>query len=105
MQVGDSDAVVALPMGLHAPTTGRARIGGERTNCLGTDEVTRSESTTSVTRLKIYLLSMNPSISMYMDSLKSNDIFLVLDNIFFSSLLIPDQLAEPEPSMYYLSLL
>ena len=86
--------------GFPTPTVGRTPgIGEERTNCLVSDGATRSDLTTFVARPKICFFPMNPSISMYMDSLNSNDIFLVLNNNLFSSLLILHQLAEPEPSM------
>ena len=98
--VGESDAAVVLAFGLPPPTHEGSRDGGvDRWNCLGTGGATLSVSTTSAARPKIYRLPTNPSISLYIASLNSNDIFLVLDNSFFSSLLIPHQLAEPDASM------
>ena len=103
---GVSDAAVVLAIGVCAPTTDGARDAGlEWPPCLGNGGEGRSESTTSDARPKMLRLPTKPSISSYMASLNSKDIFLVFDNIFFSSLLIPHQLVEPVPSMYSLSFL
>ena len=92
--------VVELAMGLPRLDACWARgVGEERTNYLATTAGTRSESTTFVASPNICLFPTNTSISMYMDSLNSRDIFLVLDNYFFSYLLNSHQLAEPELSM------
>ena len=98
--VGKSDATVVLAFGLPTPTQEGSRDGGvKRWNCLGTGGGTLSVSTTSAARPKICLLTTKPSIFLYIASLNSNDIFLVLDNSVSSSLLIPHQLAEPDDSM------
>ena len=103
---GVSDAAVVLAMGLPAPTEGVSLGEGvDRPKFLPTGGDILSESTTSEARPKICHLPTNPSISAYMASLNSSGIFLVFDNCFFRSLLIPHQLAEHVPSIYSLSFL
>lgn len=100
VELGDSDAAVALPTGLPTPTNKVSRdAGGERLHGRATGGAGLSESKTSVDLPNIYRLPTKPSISMYIASLNSKDIFLVFDNSFFSSLVIPHQFAEPLASM------
>jgi hypothetical protein len=92
--------VVALVVGLHAGGAEVANAaGGLRPKGLRAGAAGRSESTTSVGLPKICLLPTKPSISIYMLSVNSSGILLVLDNSLLSSLLMPHQLPDPEASM------
>jgi hypothetical protein len=106
LAAGELGCVPEVAAGLPPLAEGGTRAAdGERPKLLGAGCETLSESTTSDARPKIYLLPTNPFISMYMFSLNSNGILLDFDKSFFSSLLMPHQLAEPVPSMYSLSFL
>ena len=92
--------VVALVAGLLARTQeGINAAGGLRPNCFFKGATGRSESRTSVGFPKICLFPTKLSIVVYMVSVNSSGILLVLDNSLFSSLLMPHQFADPDPSM------
>jgi hypothetical protein len=97
--VRDLDAVSALVAEFSIPTQEKTRgVGGEQPKCLATGGVNLSVSTTSVARPKNGLYPKNLFISVYTNSLNSNDIF----NFGQKKILLlthPHQLDEPISSM------
>ena len=105
--VGDLGVISALVAWLPTLTQEGARgVGGrERPKCLATDRVNLLESTTSVAQPKNYLFPTNPSISVYIDSLNSNDIFLVLAIFFLLLSIHPPPITWTRPLFVVLKFL